>query len=708
MQISLKWVHELLNLKKVNLDYLFEKLTLGGFEIEEVIEIELATEKLLVLDITATANRSDSLSIKGISNEIATLLNKPYQNSPYLNKDIHWESQFNNLICTSDSNKNYLGFLAITIDHLTNFHSPKWLKQKLIQSGVEPLNNFFDFQNYILLETGYPFEVYDLSKIFLKLKTEKFNLSLVKPPKNEPFLTAKNSLYNLNQSILTLKANDLTLSIAGITVHKDFTYSEDSTSLLIEAAIFDSTFIRQQSRSLSLRTDRSSRYEKSIKSTGFLNSIYKLITLLKVKNPNLVCKIHTQGKIFQDESNIIDLNYFTVNETLGPIKNSNTKQLKYITPLLISKYLNQLKFTYTFQTRGVSWRVKIPNLRIDDIKRPIDLIEEIGRLHGFNKFLTCLPLTRIVGIEDESYKIRKKLSLCLLNSGFNELIHYSLTNYSIANQQSIKLINPLLIDYCNLRSSLLPNIIKTVQENLRKGNSYIDGFEYGHIFSKDNKNLYKFEEKEYVSGIFGAIKTKSKWSEGSNSLTWFEAKGKMEQIFKQFNYFTYWQPYSGEFYKNILHPYRSAEITFIGNQKLGIFGQINPILAKKFNISPDLYLFELNFGLIKDSFKNNRLSFYSEYSLYPKIVKNLSFVVKYPITFADIERLLIKNGTKFLTKIVLLDNYQSLAIGENQTSLCLELTFQSKEKTLETKEVEDIIKILSLLLISKFKIQIRI
>jgi phenylalanyl-tRNA synthetase beta chain len=708
MQISLKWVHELLNLKKVNLDYLLEKLTLGGFEVEEVIEIELETEKLLILDITATANRSDSLSIKGISKEIATLLNKPYKNSPYLNKDLNWESQFTNLICNSNSKKNYLSFLAITIKHVTNFQSPKWLKQKLIQSGLEPLNNFLDFQNYILLETGYPFEVYDLNKIFLKLKTEKFNLSLVKASKNEQFLTGKNSSQNLNESILTLKANNLTLGIAGVTTHKDFTYSDDTTSFLIEAAIFDSAFIRKQSRSLALRTDRSSRYEKSIKSNGFLSSIYKLITLLKVKNPNLVCKIHTQGQIFQEESNVINISYLMINEILGPVKSSNSKQLKYITPRLISKYLDQLKFAYTFQVRELSWEVKIPNLRVDDINRPIDLIEEVGRLHGFKKFLTRLPLTKIIGTEDESYKIRKKLNLCLLNNGFNELIHYSLTSDNTLLDQTVRLINPLLVDYCNLRSSLLPNIIKTVQENLRQGNSYIDGFEYGHIFSNESNILDKFEEKEYISGIFGATKAKSYWSEGYNPLTWFEAKGKIEQIFKQFNCFTYWQSYSGEVYKNTLHPYRSAEISFIGNQKLGVFGQINPILAKKLNISADLYLFELNFGLIKESFKQNRLSFYSEYSPYPKIVKNLSFVVKCEVTFTDIQKLLIKNGTEFLTKIVLLDNYQGSSIREDETSLCLELTFQSKEKTLETKEVDDIIEALSLLLISNFKIKIRV
>jgi phenylalanyl-tRNA synthetase beta chain len=708
MQISLKWVQELLNLKKVNLDYLLEKLTLGGFEVEKAIEIELDTEKVLILDISATTNRSDSLSIKGISKEIATLLNKPYKNSPYFDREINWQAQFGDLICTSQSKKNYLSFLAITLEQLTNFNSPKWLKQKLIQSGLEPVNNFLDFQNYILLESGYPFEVYDLNKIFLKLKTEKFNLSLVQANTNEQFLTSSNSVHNLNKSILTLKANQLNLSLPGITPNKAFAYSGESTSLLIEAAIFDPTFIRQQSRSLGLRTDRSARYEKSIKSNDFLSAIYKLITLLKVKNPNLICKIHTKGQILEEESNIINLNYITVNEILGPIKGSNTNELRYINPLLISKYLDQLKFAYIFKSTEFSWQVKIPNLRVDDINRPIDLIEEIGRLHGFNKFLTRLPLTKIAGTEDKSYKLRKKLTMCLLNNGFNELIHYSLTNDNMFLKRPVELINPLLIDCSNLRSSLLPNIIRTVQENLKQGNSYTDGFEYGHIFGNYTDIIHKFEEHEYIGGIFGANKAKSSWSDVPKPLSWFEAKGKIEQIFKQFNCLNYWESYSGELYRNILHPYRSAQINFIANQKLGVFGQINPILAKNLNISADLYLFEFNFGLLKDSFKENKLSLYNEYSLYPKIVKNLSFVVNCQVTFIEIQKILIKNGTKFLTKILLLDKYQGSSISENETSLCLELTFQSKEKTLETKEVEDIIEKLSLLLSTNFNAKIRV
>ena len=705
MQISLNWVNELVNIKTVDLNYLIEKLTLGGFEVEEIIESKINGEKTLTLDISATANRSDSLSIKGMSKEIATLLNKPYKISKYLNKNISWNNQINNLNFEIIEVDNYSKFLAITVENLTTFTSPLWLKQKLNQSGILPLNNLLDFQNYILLETGYPLEFYDLDKIQSKIKDTTFNLKLENSIDGEKFDANNNLAYNLDNSILTLKANDLPLAIAGIIPHKEFCYSDNTKSLLIEASIFNSTKIRQQSRVLGLRTDRSARYEKSLKDDFLIESVYQLISLLKLSNPNLVCKLHTSFRNKVKDLQTIDLDYKTINQILGPIKGYAQANSNYILPTTITNYLNRLKFNYSFNKSQLSWKVEIPNSRSDDITRKIDLIEEIGRLHGFNNFLTRLPRIKQIGFEDNSYQTRKKITSCLLNVGFNELIHYSLVNEKTFINNNIQLVNPLLTDCSSLRLSLLPNLIKTVSDNVKQSNSYIDGFEYGHIFSGDI--LTDFQEKEYIAGIFGGIKTKLEWSEIPKSLTWFEGKGKLEQLFNQLNISIHWEIYSKSNYNQILHPYRTAQLFLEDGKDIGVFGQIHPILSKKLNISSELYLFELNFDLIKEKIINNKLAIYTEYSSYPKIVKDLSFVVEQTTSFEKVKKVLLENGTKFLTEINLLDEYKGKSIPDNHISLCLQLVFQSTEKTLENKEIENIINELQLLLEESFKVQIR-
>jgi phenylalanyl-tRNA synthetase beta chain len=169
MQISLKWIKELVNIESVSLDYLIDKLTLGGFEVEEILEVEIENQKQLVLDISATANRSDSLSIQGFSTEIAALLNKPSQIPSYSLQNENWNQEIKRFSKNFPTESHCSTFLAVIIENVDNTNVPKWIKQKLISSGITPLNNLLDFQNYILLETGYPFAFYDFDKISSKL-----------------------------------------------------------------------------------------------------------------------------------------------------------------------------------------------------------------------------------------------------------------------------------------------------------------------------------------------------------------------------------------------------------------------------------------------------------------------------------------------------------------------------------------------------------
>jgi phenylalanyl-tRNA synthetase beta chain len=704
MQISLKWVNELVNIETVNLDDLIEKLTLGGFEVEEIFELEINNKKEIALDISATANRSDSLSIQGISNEIATLLNKSLQPAKYSIPDLNWKSDIENLSLRIQDEQNCSAFIGIIVENFNDFRVPKWIKDKLLSSGITPTNNLLDFQNYILLETGYPFEFYDLEKIRSTLNKSNFDLRIETGTKNEQFLASNDINYSLNESISIIKANELPISIAGIIPKKEFSYSETTTALLIEGSIFNSTSIRQQSRTLGLRTDRSARYEKSLKNTNLLESFYKLIYLLRIANPTLTCKLHTIQESVKEKSEPILLQYKTIKEILGPIQ-KDSKNDNYIQPDLITNYLNRLNFDSSYSESELVWKVNIPYLRSDDITREIDLVEEIGRLHGFNNFVSRLPKLKTIGNEDSSYKIRKKIISSFLNLGLNELIHYSLVKEKTFTTNEIKLVNPLITDYSNLRSTLLPSIIQTVQENFKQGNPLIEGFEFGHVFSGDSiKNL---NEKEHLAGIFGGIDRKSTWSESLQPLTWFEAKGKLEQFFKQLNLVPQWKAFELSDDNEIYHPYCTAQLYLDNKIELGTFGKIHPILAKGLNLPSNLYLFEFDFESIRNKIQTNQLKMYQNYSSYPKVVKDLSFIIHEDISLQKIEELLYFNGTKFLSNINLLDEYKGESIPENHVSLCLKLTFQSNEKTLRNKEIESTINNLQLLLTDKLDAKIR-
>lgn len=705
MQISLEWINELVDLQTISLNDLVNKLTLGGFEVEEILEIKVGNKKTTALDISATANRSDSLSIQGLSLEIASLLNQRTKYSMYSKTQYSWKSQVKNLFSSTLNEPDCLGFITLTIENIKDFNSPKWLQQKLYSSGITPQNNLIDFQNYIALETGYPLELYDLQKITSSVNTSDFTFSLANATKLSNFNASNNISYNLDNSILMLSANQLPISIAGIIPSKLTSCSTTTSSLIVEGSIFTATTIRQKSRFLGLRTDRSARYEKSLKDTNLFEALYRFVSLVRIANPNLTCKLHTFEHLDTILSQPITLYYNNIKQVLGPIQKTGNNHFKYISPEVITDMLKRLQFNIEFDPLHISWQVTVPPQRNNDISQEIDIIEEIGRIYGFNKFLTRLPNIKKIGLKDFDYQVRKKITSCLINMGLNELIQYSLNNKEIDLVNKIELVNPLVKDYSYLRSSLLPNLLDSIVENQRKSNKILEGFEYGHVFDKNS--VMSFNEVEHVAGIFGGNEMRSYWSDTTRELTWFEAKGKIALLFQKLNVKIYWKPSKNLSEKQILHPYRTAEIFLENGAKVGIFGQLSSYQVKKFNVLPSLYLFELNFELIKSQSYTSRLTVCSEYTLYPSTIKDLSFIIKEDISFNNIKEILYLNGSKFLKEIHFKNEYRSKVIPEKHISLCLQLVFQSNFETLKNKKIDIIVSHLRKVLTNQFGAIIR-
>lgn len=703
MYTSLEWLNQLVNAKTIKLESLINKLTLGGFEVEEILKLNINNRDQTILDISATANRADSLSIKGIAKEITALLDQSTLKSSYSHSNLKYKQTFLDTFSSINSETDYSTFLTISIENLTDFTIPKWLNHKLKCSKVEPSNTLLDFQTYVLLETGYPFEFYDLDKIETFLQTSEFNLHLKTPTTTTEIVATNGIKYELNSDVLVLEANDYTLGIGGISPNREVMYTTSTRRLLVEGSIFASKKIRQQSRSLGLRTDRSARYEKGLNNSYFIDALIRLIQLLRITNPQLICKIHTSSEVEQVPSPRITLNYKNVIEILGPVQQNESRELGYILPNQIGGYLQRLNFDFTFNEQKLEWIVTIPKARIDDLEREIDLIEEIGRLHGFNNFITNLPHVENIGKEDFSYQIRKKLTHCLINEGLNELVQYSLVHETKEN--TISIINPLTMDCSTLRTTLLTNLIEIVSNNLKQNNGILEGFEYGHVFSGDLKSQYV--EKEMVAGIFGGMKFKRQWDQTLQTMTWFEGKGKIEDLFRKLDIPIFWKSPILNNYKTLLHPYRTAELWISDVQYLGVFGQVHPALAKTSNVPTDIFLFEFNLDLIKEKFYSKRLALYEPYGTYPKMTKDLSFVIDRSVTFGQIQQTLLNNKSKYLKTVCLLDEYKGTALLDNQTSLCIQLTFQSMEKTLVTKEIDEIVNELQSVLENKYNVTIR-
>ena len=233
------------------------------------------------------------------------------------------------------------------------------------------------------------------------LPANTFHLKIEQSHSSQSFLSNNGQSLTFDNKSLILKANDEILSVAGIISNHKYKYSKTTTELLIEGSIYNSKKIRQTSRVLGVRTDRSARYEKDLVVSGFNEALLRLLSLLKTQNPSLKYALHTLNSKKSIESPLITLNYKTVNEILGPITDNSKKgsNLCYLKPEQISTYLNRLTFIFSYNGQKESWEVEVPKSRMNDITREIDLIEEIGRLHGFNNFTTCLPTVINIGNE---------------------------------------------------------------------------------------------------------------------------------------------------------------------------------------------------------------------------------------------------------------------------------------------------------------------
>lgn len=691
MEISLEWINELTSIKPHDLESLIEKLTLGGFEVESTNRRQIDSQDHVALDLTITANRADSLSIKGIAFEIAALLNQPRTDSKYLAKTNNWVSLFRQQEKLMEKPTGCRTFFALTVENINTFSSPKWLQYKLSSSGISPENNFRDFQNYIQLETGYPFEFYDLDKIQDKITA------------TQDFVIRIACVNNIKQIFV----NDISIGILGITPHKDLECSSQTQTILLEGSIFDAAAVRRQSRIVGLKTNRSIRYERALNNSNLVTACYRLISLLRINNPNLKSRLHTNSNRLTLKPTLICLDYQTIKNVLGPIKGSSVKKLMFIPIHHVTESLCRLGLNPDYDPALKVWNITVPAARHTDLENEIDLIEEIGRLYGFDNFLTQLPKLKHIGSVDASYKIRKKLTNGLLNMGLTEFVHYSLVNANMPTQKShrITLINPLVSEYSSLRADLLPSLIQTLTTNWKQGNLLLDGFEYSHVFSRRSSGARL--EREVVGGFFGAAKVKSPWVQPNKVIEWFEAKGHMEHLFHQLRLNVSWKTENSRKLSSSLHPYRTSLLVLDENRKLGIFGQIHPITAKRLNLPQELYLFELDFELIRQFSNTSGLTVVKAYSTYPKIVKNLSFLISDDIPFEKLQKLLYLNGTAFLTQIHLLDRYRGSAVQNGYTSLCIQLVFQSNKQTLQNKQIETVVQNLNLALEQNFNVHIR-
>ena len=648
-----------------------------------------------ILDLTATANRADALSMVGVAREVAALTGGKLKLPAVPEISIPQNAGVVLKIADTQACPVYIGTV---VENLKIAPSPEWLQQRLRAAGVRPINNVVDITNYVLLEWGQPLHAFDKERLQGVAKDDNLAIGVRFADSGETLLTLDGQTRNLTTQNLLITANNQPVAVAGVMGGGETEVHDGTQSLVLEAALFDSVVIRRSSRSLGLRSEASGRYERGVNHNQLSVACRRALSLIvELAGGTLVSQAISDTRPVTTER-IIDLRIDRVHQILGPISiGEDTGEL----PLAaIESTLTALGCQIdSVSTPGV-WQVTVPPYRDRDLEREIDLIEEIARLYGYDNFCDTLPEKSEAGFLPLDQQMLRKLRATLRAEGLTEVLHYSLVKPGQPGQ--VVLANPLFAEYAALRTDLLAGLIDAFVYNFEQGNGSLNAFEIGRIFWREEDGL---QEAEAVAGIMGGDRTLGKWSSSHQPMTWFEAKGILESVFEQMGIKVEYQP---DLRDPRLHPGRTASLWIQGN-RLGTFGQLHPQLRQERDLPESIYVFQLDTDVLLDAVDQDSIITpqFHTYSTYPASDRDLAFFAPTSIAVADLTKAMTQAGGELLTSVEFFDEYRGENVPDKQRSLAFRLIYRSSDRTLTDGEIEPVHQKVRETLVEKFGVSLR-
>lgn len=608
-----------------------------------------------IIDFELTSNRADLLSVIGMAYEVGALFDlKVNLKEPKIN---YIDDEQNlTLEVNTDKCSIYLGGFA---KNITIKDSPYFIKARLIASGIRPINNVVDISNYVMLETGQPLHFFNLDKLDKVIVRQALE--------NEEIITLDENKRLLDPSDIVIADSKKPIALAGVMGGLETEVTSDTKNIFIEAAIFDSNSVRATSNKI-LRSEASNRFEKGIDPNRTLFALKRAQELLQIyASADISSQILTYDNTNKEEK-IIKLNLEKVNKVLG--MNLQTSDVLNV--------FNKLSFKSSDQLE-----VSVPTRRLD-INIEEDLIEEIGRIHGYDKLEGKLPLVNIKkGSYTKKAKLIKELRTLMSSLSLNQVLTYSLVKkedidtFSNDKKDIIELLSPMSEDKKVLRQSLLPGLLSVYEYNNARGINDINIFEIGSVYYKN----IEYKEDTYLSGLLSGTYISNNWQGLKVTSDFYLLKGIIENIM---NYLGMGSRFSIDTnnIKNGFHQGVAASI-YVDRKLIGHFGKVDPKISSK-----DVYLFEINLEELLNI--NVREIKFKEMSKYPSVSRDLAFVVDENQESKAIMDIIKNIAGKLLVDVDMFDLYQGVNKEENKKSLAYSFTLQDFNKTLNEEEINNI------------------
>ncbi|MCI9015711.1 MAG: phenylalanine--tRNA ligase subunit beta [Clostridia bacterium] len=612
-----------------------------------------------VIDFELTANRGDLLSVLGMAYEIGAIYNKKVKKVELSYQQT--KEDINNSFKIDIKTDNCTLFLAKKVENVIIKESPTFIKNRLIASGIRPINNVVDISNYVMLELGQPLHFYDAN-------TLKDKIEVRMAEENEKLITLDNVERTLAKEDIIISDGEKPIGLAGVMGGLTTEVELTTKSIIIESAIFNPLKVRQTSKKI-LRSEASNRFEKGLDPNRTYMAIERACHLLeKYANATIVGGLVEYNKENLEDKKI-EIELSKINKTLGiNIPKEEVLQI-----------FERLGFMCKIEKDTI--RVLVPKRRID-IQIKEDLIEEVGRIYGVDKIEGKLP---VVPLKVGSYnKTIREVRNKMIALGLNEVLSYILINdkeakkYTKDEFEIVKLLDPMTEERNTLRYSIIPSLMKIFEYNQARNVKDISIFEIG-------KGFYKKEEQYGEETKIGALMTGDYYLNIKKEQSdFYTIKGVAEELL---DYLGYKNRYSFVVDKKMpqeFHTGQTANIV-VNNDIVGVIGKIHPEITKQ-----DVYVFEINLDKLLQ--KRVGKMKYKEISKYPIIKKDIALIADNEITSQEIENLIKRTAGNLLINIELFDLYTGKGIQKNKKSLAYSLSFGAQERTLTDEEILEKIK----------------
>lgn len=619
----------------------------------------------------------DALCHIGVAREVAALNGKKID--PYFKKIKLNKKKAASLRIKIEDKKLCPRYIGAVMDNIKIQQSPAWIKNRLSLVGINPVNNIVDATNYVMLELGQPMHAFDCNKIG---NGKSANIIVRRAKNDEKIVLLDGTEKNLNENDLIISNEEKALAIAGVMGGEDSGINDDTNTIVLESANFNATSIRKTRTRLNIKTEASDRYEKDIDPNLAEIAMARIIEIIEM----------TGGKFRE----LIDIYPKPIKEWKIKLNSEYAVRLlgEKIPITTMIKILESLEIRA--KSKGKIIEATIPTFRID-LKTQEDLVEEIGRINGYEKIRSEAPIYPV-----QPAKINKQRSFeriikdFLVGAGFSEVHNYSFYNKQDASQagfsqKHLELENPINPDQALMRVSLIPGLIKNIRENL-KNFKEIEIFEIGRVYIPNNSVLP--EEKNMLLGAVVVDESKK----GNN---FYEAKGYVELIFKKLGITSY--NFIGSVSSELWHKTRYADIKASGKEEnIGCLGEINPLVLKKFDIEKRVVMFEFDLKKLQEISKIEKE--FVPLRKYPVSTRDISLITGSETKTLDILENIKNSGGDLVLEAELFDVFD---FKEKETSFAFRISFGSDDRTLRNEEIDEAMKKIIENLEKELKVKVR-